>query len=127
MSVSLQTMLDRLPAGRRTGVETRAAELIAEETTLAELRKAQKLTQQKMAKLLGIRQESVSNIENRADLLLSTLQSFVRAAGGELSLRVTFPDKRVVELTTLRTAGKRGVNSVRGSAARISHRKRTTG
>lgn len=104
MSVSLQKAMSRLAPRRRARVELRAAQLIAEELTLAELRKAQKLTQQALAKLLGIKQESVSNIETRTDMLLSTLRNYVEAMGGELSLRVTFPDRLPVELTSVAAA-----------------------
>ena len=103
--VPLSEVMARLSPERRARIEARTAELIAEELTLAELRKAQKLTQQKLAKTLGIKQESVSSIETRADMLLSTLRSYVRAVGGELSLKVTFPDRPAVELSTLKTAG----------------------
>lgn len=40
MTTSLKKMLGRLPADRREKVEARAAELIAEEMTLRDLRKA---------------------------------------------------------------------------------------
>ena len=62
--------------------EARAAELIAEEMTLRELRHARKLTQVRVAKKLGITQDSVSRIEKRSDLLLSTLRKTVEAMGG---------------------------------------------
>jgi DNA-binding XRE family transcriptional regulator len=70
------------PAQRKT-VEARAAELIAEEMTLRELRHARKLTQVKMAKKLGVTQDSVSRLEKRSDLLLSTLRKTVEAMGGK--------------------------------------------
>jgi len=41
-------------------LEARAAQLIAEEMTLQELRRARKLTQVRMAKALGIGQDGVS-------------------------------------------------------------------
>jgi DNA-binding XRE family transcriptional regulator len=105
--VPLSEVMARFSPERRAKIEARTAELIAEELTLAELRKAQKLTQQKLAKTLGIKQESVSSIETRADMLLSTLRGYVKAVGGELSLKVTFPDRPPVELSTLRiTDGK---------------------
>ena len=44
MTVSLDEMMADLPPERRRRVEERAAELIAEEMTLRELRKARELT-----------------------------------------------------------------------------------
>jgi transcriptional regulator with XRE-family HTH domain len=66
--------------------------------TLRELRKARKRTQVSMAKLLGITQDSVSRLEKRSDLLLSTLRKAVKALGGELSLVAEFPDRAPVVL-----------------------------
>ena len=66
--------------------------------TLRELRKARKLTQVRLARELGISQDGVSRIEQRTDLLLSTLRRTVEAMGGSLSLIATFPDQPPVEL-----------------------------
>ena len=76
-----------------------AAELIAEEMTLRELRHARKLTQVRMAKKLGITQDSVSRLEQRSDLLLSTLRKTIEAMGGNLSLVAQFPDREPVMLS----------------------------
>ena len=80
-------------------MEARAAELIAEEMTLRELRRARKLTQVRMAKALGVTQDSVSRLEKRSDLLLSTLRKTVQAMGGNLSLVAEFPDRAPVVLS----------------------------
>ena len=88
----------RRPAQRRK-VEARAAELMAEEMTLRELRKARKLTQVRIAKTLGIKQDSVSRLEKRSDVLLSTLRKTVEAMGGTLSLVAQFPDRDPVVLS----------------------------
>ena len=88
----------KLSPAQRKKVRSRAAELIAEEMTLRELRKARKLTQVRIAKELGITQDSVSRLEKRSDLLLSTLRKAVKAMGGELSLVAEFPDRPPVVL-----------------------------
>src|SRR5262245_1094176 len=59
---------------------------------LQQLRKARHFTQLQMARTLKIGQDSVSRLENRSDLLLSTLQSYVEAMGGKLSIVVEFKD-----------------------------------
>jgi hypothetical protein len=101
MGVDLDRMLERVSQERRTKIEARANELIAEEMTLQDLRKARALTQVRLAELLSIRQESVSSLEKRSDLLLSTLRSYVEAMGGELTLVASFPDRPPVKLATL--------------------------
>ena len=98
MTVNLDDMIADLDPERRRRIEDRAAELIAEEMTLRELRKARKLTQVRLARELGISQDGVSRIEQRTDLLLSTLRRTVEAMGGSLSLIATFPDRPPVEL-----------------------------
>ena len=93
MATTLKQMMDRLPAERRERVETRAAQLIADEMTLGDLRKARNLTQARLAEMLDIGQDGVSRLEKRSDLLLSTLRAYVRAMGGSLDLVARFPDR----------------------------------
>ena len=101
MAVNVENKIKKLSPARRKKVESRAAELIAEEMTLRELRKARKLTQVRMAKQLGITQDSVSRLEKRSDLLLSTLRKTVEAMGGNLSLVAEFPDRTPVVLSAI--------------------------
>jgi DNA-binding XRE family transcriptional regulator len=101
MTISLEEMLAELPADRRERIEQRAAELIAEELHLRELRRLRKLTQARLSKKLKIGQEGVSRIEKRTDLYLSTLRSYVEGVGGKLSLIVEFPDMPPVILAGL--------------------------
>ena len=100
---TLTERLDKLPPARRKKVEARARELVAEEMSLQDLRKARKQTQVRVAKELGINQENVSRIEKRSDLLLSTLSGYVEAMGGKLSLVAEFPDRPPVVLTGIAT------------------------
>jgi DNA-binding XRE family transcriptional regulator len=99
MAVNVNDKMRNLSPAQRKRVEARSAELMAEEMTLRELRRARKLTQVRMAKKLGITQDSVSRLEKRTDLLLSTLRKTVRAMGGNLSLVAEFPDRPPVVLS----------------------------
>jgi hypothetical protein len=63
-----------LPAKRRAKVEARAAELIAEELSLQDLRKEMSKIQVSMAKKLHVGQGGISRLEKRAVMLLSTLR-----------------------------------------------------
>lgn len=74
------------------------AEIEANQATLAQVRKAKSLTQTTIAMILDIDQSEVSRLERRSDMLLSTLRSFIQAAGGELQLVATFPGSRPVHL-----------------------------
>jgi transcriptional regulator with XRE-family HTH domain len=101
MPTNVDDIIRKLPAGQRKKVEAWAAQLVAEEMTLRELRHARKLTQVRMAKAIGITQDSVSRLENRSDLLLSTLRKTIQAMGGNLSLVAEFPDRTPVVLSGL--------------------------
>jgi DNA-binding XRE family transcriptional regulator len=103
---TLKERMDKLPKARRAKVEARAEALIAEEMSLQDLRKALKRTQVRLAKELGIKQENVSRIEKRADLLISTLSGYVEAMGGKLHLVAEFPDRPPVALTGIAALDK---------------------
>ena len=98
MASDVDERIARLGPDQRRKVEERAAELISEEMTLRELRKARQLTQARVAAELGITQDGVSRLEQRSDLLLSTLRKTVEAMGGSLSLIARFPDRPPIEL-----------------------------
>ncbi len=98
MATTLKALMDRLPAERQERITARAEALIAEELTLRDLRKARDLTQERMAEILNIGQDSVSRLEQRSDLLLSTLRSYISAMGGSLELVARFPDRPAVTL-----------------------------
>ena len=101
---NLERIRKELSPARRKKIAARAAQLIAEEMTLQELRHARKLTQVSMAKALGISQDGVSRLEKRSDLLLSTLRKTVEAMGGSLSLVAEFPDRAPVVLSGISTS-----------------------
>src|SRR4051794_16448923 len=84
--------MKELTPARRKKIDARAAQLLAEEMSLRELRRARKLTQARMAKQLGVSQDGISKLEKRSDLLLSTLRKTIQAMGGTLSLVAQFPD-----------------------------------
>ena len=95
---TLRERMEKLPKKRRGKVEARVGELIGEELSLRDLRKARRRTQVRLAKELGINQENVSRIEKRTDLLISTLSGYVEAMGGKLRLVAEFPDRPPIVL-----------------------------
>src|SRR5271170_1860615 len=117
MSTLKQRMKELGPA-RRKKIEARAAELTSQEMTLQELRRARKLTQVRMAKVLRITQDGVSRLERRTDLLLSTLRKSVEAMGGSLSLVAKFPDREPVTISGIASVE----TSSRQSSRRANHR-----
>jgi transcriptional regulator with XRE-family HTH domain len=95
---TLKDKMKKLSHDRQRRVRMRATQLIGEEMTRRELRIALRRTQVAVARELGISQDRVSRLERRTDLLLSTLQAYVRALGGDLSLIVEFPNGEPVKL-----------------------------
>jgi len=72
-------------------VEAEAAAMLRE-MRLDELRRARLKTQQDMAAALRTSQASVSKLERRTDMYLSTLRRYVQAMGGELEIIARFPE-----------------------------------
>lgn len=62
------------------------------ELPLAELRRARGLSQKALAEVLNVDQASISKLERRADMYISTLRSHIEAMGGELEIVAHFPD-----------------------------------
>jgi transcriptional regulator with XRE-family HTH domain len=118
---TLRDKMAELPARRRARVAARAQELIAEETSLQALRKAHQKTQEKVATTLGIGQDSVSRLEQRSDMLLSTLREYVAAIGGSVRLLVEFKGKPAIELKGLGAIDGRSA-SARGKVGRRTRR-----
>ena len=98
MAKNVNEIIESLPATRRRSIETRAQELIREEMTLQQLRRARAMTQARMAKNLGVAQKQISEIEKRTDMHISTLRRSVEALGGKLSLVAEFPDRDPIVL-----------------------------
>lgn len=86
----LQAKMD--PASREDNKQRVREEL--HRMALDDLRNAQQLTQADMAEMLDVPQSSVSRIERRADMYLSTLRNYIHAVGGELRIQAVFPDGR---------------------------------
>ncbi len=85
----------KMPPAARERSEARTRKMLAE-MPLDELRAARQLTQESMAALLGIKQASISKMERRTDMYVSTLARFIEAMGGTLEIRASFPDGSVL-------------------------------
>ncbi len=73
----------------------RKAKKIKRAMLLQELRQARQLSQEQLANILHINQASVSKLERRADMYITTLRDFIRAMGGKLEIRAVFPEGSV--------------------------------
>ena len=84
---------DFTPECRRR-IDDLKTELLAE-MPLHELRRARALTQRDMAKMLKVNQPAVSKLEQRADVYVSSLRSYIEAVGGKLKIVAEFPEGEV--------------------------------
>lgn len=60
--------------------------------SLKQLRTERGGTQAQLAARLGINQGALSRLENRSDISVSMLRSFVEALGGKIEITAVFPD-----------------------------------
>jgi DNA-binding XRE family transcriptional regulator len=76
---------------RRARVAARVKEELAR-MPLHQIRNARRMTQTRLAELLEMDQGNISKLEQRTDMYLSTLRSYVEAMGGTLEMRAVFPE-----------------------------------
>ncbi len=96
-ATALATDPRRVDAVRAIRAEMRQLDQ-AHAMSLAMLRRAADLTQAELAERLGSAQGNVARTEHQPDMLLSTLRSYLAAAGADMRVLVTLPDGRTYEL-----------------------------
>lgn len=97
MAKTFDTLLKKTTTpATRTKADKRVRELLSE-LLLSELRTASGKSQRELAAALGIKQPSLSKLENQTDMRIGTLKRIVEAIGGNLRITAEFAGK-VVEL-----------------------------
>src|SRR5271157_4678757 len=91
---NFRTLREKMPPEARARAHEKAKKDLAE-MALDEVREARSMTQEHLAKLLGIKQAAVSKMERRADMYVSTLQAMIKAMGGTLQIVAVFPEGKV--------------------------------
>ncbi len=91
MTKKFRDLRSGMSAENRKKAAALAAGMVRE-MPLQELRVARRLSQEALAAALRTRQSSVSKIERRADMYVSTLRSYIEAMGGKLEITARFPD-----------------------------------
>ncbi len=97
----LQAAWDEFTEEEKAEIRAKAAKKIQAYENLQALRRDAGLTQAKIAQELDMPQGNISRLEQNSDMLLSTLQRYVEAAGGKLNLTVELPGKQPIALTGL--------------------------
>jgi transcriptional regulator with XRE-family HTH domain len=91
MARNFKELQEEMDPARRSENRQRVREEL-QRMALDELRSAKQLTQADMAEMLDVPQSSISRIERRADMYLSTLRNYIHAMGGVLQIQAVFPD-----------------------------------
>ena len=91
MARNLGELEAKMSPERRARVAARVKEELAL-MPLQQIRSARQMTQTRLAELLEMDQGNISKLEQRTDMYLSTLRSYVEAMGGALEVRAVFPD-----------------------------------
>ena len=79
---------------RRRRIDEMKSELVTE-MPLHELRRARAMTQRDLARTLKVNQPAVSKLEQRTDVYVSSLRSYIEAVGGRLKIVAEFPEGEV--------------------------------
>jgi len=85
---------EKMSPKARAAAAKKTQELLAE-LPLQELRHVRMLSQEQLAAKLNVKQATVSKLERRADMYISTLRKVIKAMGGELEITAKFPDGKV--------------------------------
>lgn len=97
----IDDIISALPKERQDKINARAArhlDAVKAAKSLAEVRKAFGFTQKELADALKVNQNSVSQMEARNDVFLSTVRNVAVALGYELELSLRSPDGHRVSL-----------------------------
>lgn len=87
---SFQKLRGRMSPEARASATRKAHGMMAE-MLLSEIRSDVGLTQEDVAKILGIKQPSLSKLESQDDMQVSTLRKIVHALGGEMEIIAHMP------------------------------------
>src|SRR5262249_27925957 len=88
---NFRALRSKMSASQKTRARREASRLI-EKIPLQALRAARRLSQAELATTLRTRQSSISRLERRTDMHVSTLRTYVEAMGGRLEITARFPD-----------------------------------
>jgi len=94
MAKNFKELQAKMSREARVRSEETAKKMISE-MGLAELREAMDLTQESLADTLHVKQASISKMERRSDMYISTLSKIIEAMGGELQIIAKMPNGRV--------------------------------
>ncbi len=91
MAKSFDELVRRTTTKKTQAKAARRSKELLGELLLREIRQMTGKSQQEVAGALGIKQPSLSKLENQSDMQISTLRKIIKALGGELEVLARFP------------------------------------
>lgn len=101
MAKPFRTLREKMSPDAQKRAAEKAQQMIRD-MPLGDLRVARNITQEQLAKALGVKQSAVSRMENRCDMYISTLQTAIKAMGGDLEITATFADGNRIRIDQFR-------------------------
>ena len=92
---ALNDYVAALPADRQREINNKH-KILSQSIELAKLRKTKQLKQTELAAMMGVSQACISKVESGKDIQISTLQNYVRALGGEVSIIAKMPNSDII-------------------------------
>lgn len=95
MARNFEELRAKMSPERRERNRAESQRLLAEMDSAAARGQAGKMTEDELSAILGARQPSLSEVEGRPDVNISTLRRIVEAMGGTLEITARFPSRSV--------------------------------
>lgn len=103
MGIPVKEILQQLPKERQNKIKEESKKLIRQYQSLQDFRKAMGMTQDELAAELLQTQVNISKLENKNDMLLSTLRNYAKALGCRLEIRLVGNDDEGVVIRNLQS------------------------
>jgi predicted transcriptional regulator len=103
MGIPVKKILHQLPRERQNKIKEESNKLIRQYQSLQDFRKAMGITQDELAAELLQTQVNISKLENKNDMLLSTLRNYAKALGCRLEIRLVGKDDESVVIRSLQS------------------------
>ena len=94
MAKSFKNLRSKMSSEAQKLASAKTKQMLSE-MPLQELRQARHLSQERIADVLLTKQANISRLEQRTDMYISTLRSYIEAMGGQLDIIARFPDGEV--------------------------------
>lgn len=86
-----QLLKDNFSREERSEIRLKSKEKVAA-IRLQQVRKSHHITQKELAKIMGLSQSALSELERRPNITINAMQRYVEALGGHLEIKAVFQE-----------------------------------